>query len=147
MVGHLLALVDEADRNRDGRIDLEEWKIMGECTISYESLPELIYSASVAQIKKRVPMAEKHIEKVRDLFQRYDSNGNDSLDMNELALLLQEISSKITALPAVSNVVVKNDEAILVTLHADRPSCFSTRKISWQETDEALAPKGSPHGK
>ena len=48
-------------------------------------------------------MAQKHIEKVRDLFQRYDSNGNDSLDLNELALLLQEISSKITALPAVSN--------------------------------------------
>jgi hypothetical protein len=56
-----------------------------------------------AQIKKRVPMAQKHIEKVRDLFQRYDSNGNDSLDMNELALLLQEISSKITTLPAVSH--------------------------------------------
>ena len=47
-------------------------------------------------------MAEKHIEKVRELSQRYDSNGNDSLDLNELALLLQEISGKTTGLPAES---------------------------------------------
>ena len=29
LVGHLLELVDDADRNQDGKIDLEEWKIMG----------------------------------------------------------------------------------------------------------------------
>ena len=29
LVGHLLTLVDEADRNRDGRIDMDEWRIMG----------------------------------------------------------------------------------------------------------------------
>lgn len=46
-------------------------------------------------------MAEAHIKKVRDLFDRYDSDKDDSLTLNELALLLQEISSKITPLPAV----------------------------------------------
>ena len=59
------------------------------------------HSATVAQIKKRIPMSQKYIQKVRDLFQRYDSDKDDSLDLNELALLLQEISSKITPLPAV----------------------------------------------
>ena len=47
-------------------------------------------------------MAEDHLQKVRDLFERYDTDKDDSLDLNELALLLQEISSKITPLPAVS---------------------------------------------
>ena len=55
----------------------------------------------VAQIKKRIPMAESHIQKVRELFERYDTDKDDSIDLNELALLLQEISSKITTLPAV----------------------------------------------
>jgi len=86
IVGHLLQLVDEADRNQDGKIDLEEWRIM------------------VAQIKKRIPMAQKHLEKIRDLFQRYDTDKDDSLNLNELALLLQEISSKISPLPATAQV-------------------------------------------
>ncbi|KLO10430.1 nucleotide-binding domain-containing protein [Schizopora paradoxa] len=86
IVGHLLQLVDEADRNQDGKIDIEEWRIM------------------VAQIKKRIPMAQKHLEKIRDLFQRYDTDKDDSLNLNELALLLQEISSKISPLPATAQV-------------------------------------------
>ena len=56
---------------------------------------------SVAQIKKKVPMASAHLEQVRELFERFDSDKDDSIDLNELALLLQEISSKITTLPAV----------------------------------------------
>lgn len=46
-------------------------------------------------------MAEGHLRKIRDLFDRYDSDKDDSLDLNELALMLQEISSKIMPLPAV----------------------------------------------
>ncbi len=30
IVSHLLELIEEADRNRDGKIDFEEWKIIGE---------------------------------------------------------------------------------------------------------------------
>ena len=29
IVSHLLELVEEADRNQDGKIDFEEWEIMG----------------------------------------------------------------------------------------------------------------------
>lgn len=61
------------------------------------------FSLTVAQIKKRIPMAQKHLEKIKDLFQRYDTDKDDSLNLNELALLLQEISSKISPLPAVSH--------------------------------------------
>ncbi|TDL25012.1 nucleotide-binding domain-containing protein [Rickenella mellea] len=86
LVSHLLELVDECDKNHDGRIDYDEWKVM------------------VAQINKQIPMAEKHLEKVRNLFERYDVDKDDSLSLNELALLLQEISSKITALPATAQV-------------------------------------------
>jgi hypothetical protein len=30
LVSHLLELVEEAGRNQDGKIDFDEWKIMGE---------------------------------------------------------------------------------------------------------------------
>ena len=46
-------------------------------------------------------MSSKHLEKVRELFERYDTDKDNSLDMNELALLLSEIGNKLTALPAV----------------------------------------------
>lgn len=72
--------------------------------IDCSDLQEILTSMTVAQIKKRIPMSENHVRKVKDLFDRYDSDKDDSLNLNELALLLQEISSKITPLPAVSTI-------------------------------------------
>ena len=46
-------------------------------------------------------MAGDQLEKVRQLFDLYDSDGDNSLTLNELAVLLQELGNKITALPAV----------------------------------------------
>ena len=74
-------------------------------------------------------MAEDHLQKVRDLFERYDTDKDDSLDLNELALLLQEISSKITPLPAVSISLIC---LILFTEEISTIDCasrFSARKI------------------
>ena len=46
-------------------------------------------------------MAEGQLQKVRELFDLYDSDADNALELNELAVLLQEIGNKITALPAV----------------------------------------------
>ncbi|KZP21177.1 nucleotide-binding domain-containing protein [Athelia psychrophila] len=86
IVSHLLELVDEADRNKDGKIDFDEWTTMA------------------AQIRKKIPMAEDHLVEVRELFQAYDSDKDDSLTLNELASLMQAIGNKITALPATAQV-------------------------------------------
>ncbi|THH28918.1 hypothetical protein EUX98_g5271 [Antrodiella citrinella] len=86
VVSHLLELVDESDKNGDGKIDFDEWQIM------------------VHEIKKRIPMAESQLNKVKELFDLYDSDGDNSLTLNELAVLLQEIGNKITALPATAQV-------------------------------------------
>ena len=62
MVSHLLELVEEADRNKDGKIDFSEWEIMGK-SISMKLL--CAYSArSVKRIKKKIPMAASHVEEV-----------------------------------------------------------------------------------
>lgn len=58
-------------------------------------------------------MAKGSLQKVRDLFERYDTDKDDSLDLNELALLLQEISSKITPLPAVCPLYILLDQMSL----------------------------------
>jgi Ca2+-binding EF-hand superfamily protein len=83
VVDHLLEFVEEADRDKNGMIDFEEWITMCQ------------------HIKKRIPMTEVHLERVRDLFELYDSDKDESLTLNELAVLLQELGSRITALPAV----------------------------------------------
>ncbi|KAJ3542048.1 hypothetical protein NM688_g6013 [Phlebia brevispora] len=86
IVSHLLELVDEADKNKDGKIDFDEWQVM------------------VNEIKKRIPMSEEHLSRVRELFDLYDSDSDNTLSLNELAVLLQEIGNKITALPATAQV-------------------------------------------
>ncbi|KAH9981106.1 pyridine nucleotide-disulfide oxidoreductase-domain-containing protein [Lactifluus volemus] len=86
LVSHLLELVEESDRDKDGKINFDEWQIM------------------VKRIKKQIPMAASHLDKVRTLFDRYDSDADNALNLNELAVLLQEIGNKITALPATAQV-------------------------------------------
>ncbi|KAH9950274.1 nucleotide-binding domain-containing protein [Amylocystis lapponica] len=89
VVSHLLELVDESDKNKDGKIDFDEFEIM------------------VSRIKQRIPMAEESLQKVRELFDLYDSDADNSLNLNELAVLLQEIGNKITALPATAQVAAQ----------------------------------------
>lgn len=32
-MSYLLELVDEADKNKDGKIDYDEWRVMGACAV------------------------------------------------------------------------------------------------------------------
>lgn len=89
IVDHLLELVDEADKDKNGKIDFDEFEFM------------------VQRIKKRIPMSESHLNKVRTLFDRYDSDADNSLGLNELCKLLEELGNKITALPATAQVAAQ----------------------------------------
>ncbi|RDX46860.1 nucleotide-binding domain-containing protein [Lentinus brumalis] len=124
IVSYLLELVDEADKNKDGKIDYDEWKIM------------------VSRIKKRIPMAEEQLMKVRELFDLYDSDADNSLNLNELAVLLQEIGNKITALPATAQVASQQGKYLGKKLSklAERRSVLEANGLTMDEGDEALAP-------
>ncbi|KAI0053855.1 mitochondrial NADH dehydrogenase [Auriscalpium vulgare] len=123
VVSHLLELVDEADRNKDGKIDFDEWKIM------------------VQQIKKKIPMAESHVEEVRQLFDLYDSDADNSLTLNELAVLLQEIGNKITSLPATAQVAAQQGKYLGKKLHllAAKHDNLLANELP-PTTDEAVSP-------
>ena len=54
-------LVDVADKDKNGKIDYEEWQIMGK-TLHWLVLGT--HSISVDRIKSRIPMAEDHVTKV-----------------------------------------------------------------------------------
>ncbi|KAB5595440.1 NADH dehydrogenase [Ceratobasidium theobromae] len=86
IVSHLLELVDEADKNKDGRIDYGEWETMA------------------SRIRRKFPMTDQHIAKLRELFDAYDKDHDGSLSLNELVVLLEELGNKITALPATAQV-------------------------------------------
>ncbi|OCH88794.1 nucleotide-binding domain-containing protein [Obba rivulosa] len=124
IVNHLLDLVDESDRNKDGKIDFDEWEIM------------------VARIKQRIPMAETQLEKVRELFELYDSDADNSLSLNELAVLLKEIGSKITALPATAQVASQEGKYLGHKLHklARQRETLAANELTGPGEDEAVAP-------
>ncbi|TIC65546.1 putative DNA topoisomerase [Wallemia mellicola] len=82
----LLDLVDDCDKDQDGKIDFEEFEIMSQ------------------KLRHRFPLAKAHLQKIRKIFQQYDKDQDNVLDLNELASLFSEISSKIVSLPATAQV-------------------------------------------
>jgi Ca2+-binding EF-hand superfamily protein len=48
------------------------------------------------------------------LFDMYDSDADNSLSLNELCKLLEEIGNKITALPAVIPVITELTDIVLI---------------------------------
>ncbi|KAG8984930.1 hypothetical protein FRB90_005048, partial [Tulasnella sp. 427] len=86
LMPYLLDLIEKADVNKDEKIDKSEWAVL------------------VKEVKKRVPMATKHLEKVNDIFKDYDVDADDALSFNELTTALEEVGKKITSLPATAQV-------------------------------------------
>ncbi|EKM82475.1 NDI, mitochondrial NADH dehydrogenase, catalyzes the oxidation of cytosolic [Agaricus bisporus var. burnettii JB137-S8] len=122
-VDHFMELVEECDKNKDGKIDFEEFEDM------------------VQKIQLKIPMAESHLSKVRELFQLYDSDADQSLSLNELMVLLQELGRKITALPATAQVAAQQGKYVgsLFTRLARHKTEFETTKIPQSQQDEATS--------
>lgn len=99
LLDHFIDLVNESDEDKNGKIDFGEWEIM------------------VKKIKKRIPMAADHLVKVKELFQLYDSDSDNSLSLNELLKLLEEIGNRITSLPATAQVASQQGKYLGKKLH------------------------------
>jgi NADH dehydrogenase len=54
------------------------------------------------KLRTRFPLTEEHLINLKKMFQTYDLDKNDSLDMNEMEVMLNDIDKKLTHLPAVS---------------------------------------------
>lgn len=62
---------------------------------------------------------------VKELFQKYDSDEDNNLSLNELVSLLEDIGTKITALPAVCK--LHHSQHVVNEQRTDRPSKLSAR--------------------
>jgi len=86
------------------------------------------------KIKQRIPMAEDHLDKVRELFQLYDSDADDSLSLNELLNLLVEIGNRITSLPATAQVAAQQGKYLGKKLHKLAQHTSSDSMATFDET-------------
>ena len=86
LVNHLLELFDEADTNKDNRINYAEWESMAK------------------SIKKRFPLAEAQFSEIKQIFDDYDTDKDGLLGLNEIAEMFLKISNKITTLPPTAQV-------------------------------------------
>ncbi|KAF9053069.1 hypothetical protein BJ165DRAFT_1445289 [Panaeolus papilionaceus] len=121
LLRHFLELVEEADQDRNGKIEFAEWEVM------------------VKKIKERIPMAEDHLAEVKELFQLYDSNADNALQLNELLQLLVDIGNRITSLPATAQVASQQGKYLGKKLH-------KVARAS-KEQDAGQASVGNGHAK
>jgi len=71
----------------------------------------------VKKIKERIPMAGDHLVQVKELFHLYDSDADNSLSLNELLKLLEEVGNRITSLPATAQVAAQQGKYLGKKLH------------------------------
>ncbi|KAG5722144.1 hypothetical protein E4T56_gene7053 [Termitomyces sp. T112] len=117
VVSHFMELVDEADKDKNGKIDFDEWKFM------------------VERIKSRIPMAEDHLTEVRAIFDLYDKDKDNNLSLNELLPLLQDVEKHLTSLPATAQVASQEGKYIGRKLHK------LARKSAVAQLNNAPSPK------
>lgn len=86
-------------------------------------------------------MSEEHLSKVRELFDLYDSDLDSSLNLNELAVLLQEIGNKITALPATAQVASQQGKYLGRKLSrvARQRHVLAANELTMEEGDEFVS--------
>lgn len=66
---------------------------------------------SINQPANEKGVANKLSSQVKELFELYDKDKDDSLSLEELAAMLQDIGSKITTLPAVRFLILSERQA------------------------------------
>ena len=86
-------------------------------------------------------MSEDHLSRVRELFDLYDSDADNSLNLNELAVLLQEIGNKITALPATAQVASQQGKYLgrKFTKIAKQRGVLAANELVGAGVDEAVS--------
>ena len=87
-------------------------------------------------------MSEEHLSKVRELFDLYDSDSDNALGLNELAVLLQEIGNKITALPATAQVASQQGKYLGRKLSklAHHRNVLAANELAVEGGDEFVSP-------
>ncbi|GAA95464.1 uncharacterized protein L969DRAFT_85141 [Mixia osmundae IAM 14324] len=89
LVDHLLEFVEKCDGDNDGKINYTEFEEM------------------IKLIQRKFPTSQIHINKVRKVFDKYDSDKDGVMGLNDLQTMFAEISSKMTALPATAQVAAQ----------------------------------------
>lgn len=121
LIANLLELIDESDKDKNGKIDFDEWEFM------------------VRRIKQQIPLAEDHLQKVRHLFELYDADHDGSLNLNELTVLLQDVGNKITALPATAQVASQQGKYLGKKLSKMAKAKPNLVEHGIYDTDEAVS--------
>jgi hypothetical protein len=92
------------------------------------------------RIRRMFPTSQIHIEKVRDIFDRYDADKDGAIGLNELAEMFQKLSNRLTALPAVGrahqlhcNVTCGVHSADLWIYSAFRPPKSQNNRVNTSE--------------
>ncbi|KAI7908056.1 uncharacterized protein BX663DRAFT_492830 [Cokeromyces recurvatus] len=86
LLEHLMDIFEEADTNKDGKIQLHEFLIICE------------------KLRSRFPLIGEHLKNLERLFSNYDVDKNDSLDVDEMKTMLEDVDKKLTHLPATAQV-------------------------------------------
>lgn len=92
LVDHLMDIFEDADTDKNSRLDYEEWQRM------------------VVKIKAKYPLAGSAFDKIKEIFDQYDTDKDNEWTLNDAAKAFQELSHKITTLPATAQVAAQQGQ-------------------------------------
>lgn len=72
------------NRDKDGKLSQQEFK------------------EAIEYMRSHFPLADQHLQKLESMFDKYDADKNGNIDFDEMKIMLKDLDSKMTQLPAVS---------------------------------------------
>jgi NADH dehydrogenase len=108
LTDHLWELLDLCDENKEYVDRSTSLRCAYDFPDTYANFSGKInfneFETMLKRIRRLFPTSQIHIEKVRDVFEKYDGDHDGNISTNELAEMFQKLSNSMTALPAVSRV-------------------------------------------
>ncbi|GAA5810668.1 hypothetical protein MFLAVUS_004094 [Mucor flavus] len=100
LLQHIMEFIQEADSDKDGSIQFNE------------------FLAICDTMRSRFPLTEQHLTHLEKMFVKYDTDKNGVLDIEELKIMLKDIDSKMTNLPATAQVASQQGQYLAKYLNS-----------------------------
>ncbi|KAG0189623.1 hypothetical protein DFQ28_003162 [Apophysomyces sp. BC1034] len=112
LIAHIMEIFEQADTNHDGSLTEDEFK------------------GAIQHMRHHFPLTEEHLKNLERFFTKYDIDKSGTLELDEMRLMLADIDSTMTDLPATAQVASQQGQYLGKYLSRLADANYDESKVS-----------------